>query len=124
MENTIGTLMAGSLGIIFIALGIPLYLEKIPPNYWYGARINRYVFEDKEIWYAVNKGTGLQISIFGVLLVLIAAVTVPFLGNEKAQTIISIAVGVLMLPIVALMLTWGIRTTNRMAEEKGLKSRR
>ncbi|MBN2168450.1 MAG: SdpI family protein [Actinobacteria bacterium] len=123
MVDYIGTLMSGVTGILFVVLGIPLVLEKVPPNYIYGARINKYVFQDKEIWYAVNKETGQQISGYGVVLLLIAGTTVPFIGNVGAQLITTIAVGILMLVLAIVLLVRGIKTSNRMAVEKGLRSK-
>jgi len=47
----------GFIGLGFIALGIPLKLNKIPPNRWYGFR-TRKTLSDDDIWYAVNSATG------------------------------------------------------------------
>ncbi len=40
-------------GSVFIVLSIPLILQQIPPNQWYGFRVPA-TWGDPEIWYLVN----------------------------------------------------------------------
>lgn len=59
-------------GILLILLAIPLYLEKIRPNLFYGFRIRK-TLDNPEIWYAVNKhGAGWMM--FSGLVTVLAAV--------------------------------------------------
>ena len=41
------------MGLLFIGLSIPLLLNKVPPNLWYGFR-TRLTLSDPQIWYPVN----------------------------------------------------------------------
>jgi uncharacterized membrane protein len=45
------------VGALCIALGIPLALNKIKPNSFYGFRIAK-TFNDESVWYRVNAFTG------------------------------------------------------------------
>lgn len=58
-------------GILLILLAIPLYLEKIKPNLWYGFRIRK-TLHNPEIWYPVNKYGAGWMMVSGVVTVLAA----------------------------------------------------
>jgi hypothetical protein len=45
------------LGLLQIAISLPLIGEKVKPNSWYGFRI-RATLENPRIWYAINKHFG------------------------------------------------------------------
>ncbi|MCE5340314.1 MAG: SdpI family protein [Planctomycetaceae bacterium] len=40
--------------LIFVAISIPLLLEKIGPNQWYGFRVEK-TLDNREIWFKANK---------------------------------------------------------------------
>jgi uncharacterized membrane protein len=40
-------------GLLLVALGVPLWLRRVPPNFLYGVRF-RSTLSDDGIWYAVN----------------------------------------------------------------------
>lgn len=46
-------------GLLFILLGLPLKYEKVPRNWFYGFRTRKTLSND-EIWYAVNRLTGID----------------------------------------------------------------
>jgi hypothetical protein len=52
-------------GILMGGLGVPLWLEMIPPNPWYGFRTPSALANEK-IWYPVNRVTGYWLIITGV----------------------------------------------------------
>ena len=56
-----------SLGILFVAISVPLIRRSVPPNRWYGFRLRR-TLEDPEVWYAVNAHLGRRLSWVGILL--------------------------------------------------------
>lgn len=56
-------------GLLFIILGLPLYLKKIGPNGFYGFRTSK-TLSDPNIWYAVNRIGGIDISIAGFVIIL------------------------------------------------------
>jgi hypothetical protein len=45
------------IGLVSMALAVPLILGKIPPNRWYGYRTKR-TLERNEIWYLTNAYAG------------------------------------------------------------------
>jgi len=51
--STILFLNVGS-GILLTLISIPLYLQKVPPNGFYGFRIRK-TRENPEVWYPVNR---------------------------------------------------------------------
>jgi uncharacterized membrane protein len=55
------------LGVVFILLGLPLKHGKVPPNWFYGFR-TRKTLSSEEIWYAVNRVTGIDMIRTGVTL--------------------------------------------------------
>jgi uncharacterized membrane protein len=70
-DNTYAALMFSLVGIIYIGLGIPLSLGRIPPNSWYGCRTQK-TLSSEEIWYPVNRVTGRYMIISGVTVILTA----------------------------------------------------
>jgi len=54
-------------GIIEIILSVPLILEKIKPNVFYGFRVKK-TLSNKDIWYKANKYTGKDMLIAGLIL--------------------------------------------------------
>lgn len=46
-----------AVGVLFICLGIPLFLGRVRPNWWYGCRTKK-TLSDVKVWYAVNRVTG------------------------------------------------------------------
>jgi hypothetical protein len=58
-------------GLVLVLIAIPLYLEKIPPNVWYGFRVRK-TLENPKIWYAVNKYSSVWFMAAGIALILVA----------------------------------------------------
>ena len=56
-------------GLLFIILGIPLVLNKIGPNSFYGFRTAKSL-SDPKTWYAVNHIGGIDVCIAGVSIIL------------------------------------------------------
>lgn len=53
-------------GIALILSGIPLYLRRVPPNYFFGVRLPT-TLHDEEIWYDVNARAGRDFVVIGTL---------------------------------------------------------
>ncbi len=70
METFIFLLFAG-VALLFVALGIPLFIRVVPPNPLYGFRTPRTI-SDAAIWYPVNRVTGAWMIMAGVLVGLAA----------------------------------------------------
>jgi uncharacterized membrane protein len=67
-EVTTATIIFSIVGVVFVVLGIPLFQGRVPPNAWYGCRTKKSL-SDQEIWYAVNRVTGQDMIIAGILVV-------------------------------------------------------
>ena len=70
-DNTYAALLFWIVGLIYIGLGIPLLLGRVPPNSWYGCRTQKTLSSD-EIWYPVNRVTGRYMIVSGVAVILSA----------------------------------------------------
>ena len=57
------------IGVVFIVLGIPLLLEKVKPNWFYGFRTPT-ILKNKDLWYKVNKQVGREFIIAGIILMI------------------------------------------------------
>src|SRR6185295_1136849 len=55
------------VGLLFIALSIPLIQERVPPNSFYGFRTAKSL-SDPKIWYAINRLSGIDLLLAGVLI--------------------------------------------------------
>jgi uncharacterized membrane protein len=54
---------------VFIAIGTPLAVERVPPNHWYGFRTAK-AFSNQMICYAANRVAGIDLIIAGVVVAL------------------------------------------------------
>ena len=79
-EVTIAALSFSGVGAVFIGLGIPLFQNRVPPNSWYGCRTAKSL-SDERIWYAVNRITGQDMILAGILII-ISSLIVFTLGNK------------------------------------------
>jgi uncharacterized membrane protein len=90
------------LCFVFIALSIPLILQKARPNCYYGVR-TRKTMSNEAVSYKANKffGTGLLISSFFSLAILITATIFPdvilfIVVNNLGGLIVVLPIGVLL----------------------------
>lgn len=83
------------VGIIFIALGIPLKLGKIPPNIWYGFRTPK-TLSNETIWYEINRISGEDMIKIGVVLSLTALLILSLRLWISAEVAICLYVMVLL----------------------------
>ena len=67
------------VGLLFIALSLPLIQERVPPNSFYGFRTAKSL-SDSKIWYEINRLSGIDLFIAGVLISL-GSVAMLFLGQ-------------------------------------------
>lgn len=66
--------------LALIPLSIPLVLEKIKPNWWYGFRTKK-TLSDPKIWYPANKYSGKLMLIAG-LITLIGLIVIMLFRNS------------------------------------------
>lgn len=89
-KTTLYTLLFAGVGLLFIALSIPLIQERVPPNSTYGFRTKK-TLSDPKIWYAINRISGLDLLIAGALITL-GSVAMAFLGQrlEPLQVVLAL----------------------------------
>jgi uncharacterized membrane protein len=75
-------------GLSVHRIGIPLAVERVPPNHWYGFRTAK-TFSIPTIWYAANRVAGIDLLIAGVVLamfILRETVLPTLTGNNTSRT--------------------------------------
>ena len=71
-------------GVLFIALGVPLWCRNVPPNHWYGFRV-RATMNDPNVWYPVNEVSGKWMAFTGAIhgLVVCSAYLLPGMTEDR-----------------------------------------
>ena len=67
-EITKATLLFSLVGVLYVGLGIPLLRGRVRPNSGYGCRTKKTLSNEK-IWYAVNRVTGRDLIIAGIMII-------------------------------------------------------
>jgi len=80
------------LGLLFVAVGVPLVKGKVKRNYVYGYR-TRQTLRDDRIWYPVNALSGIWL-IWGGLLAAVIGVLLVLLRNREGAAQLVLALGV------------------------------
>ena len=93
-QATLYSLLFGGVGLLFIALGVPLFQERVPPNSNYGFRTGKSL-SDPKIWYAINRISGIDLLIAGALISL-GSVAMLFLGQGLQPQQVAMSLLVLM----------------------------
>jgi len=94
------------VGALEILMGMPLMYGKIKPNWFYGFRLPKTV-SNKEIWYEVNKQTGRDFIISGMIIVIVSLFLMVFNLNFDVVTIATIQVFILM-ALMAIIIVRGL----------------
>jgi uncharacterized membrane protein len=94
-------LVSLATGLVFIVVGIPLLLGRVPPNMWYGCRTNK-TLSDKRIWYAVNRVTGQDIILAGVLVIISSLVVFAFGSALSSNAATVVMVSVILLSVAGM----------------------
>ena len=95
------------IALLLIVLAVPMIMEKIKPNRWYGFRTSKTLGDEKK-WYPANKYAGKAMVVAGIIIIILSALmmAMPRLGlvNFPASEGILITVWViaLLLPIIAM----------------------
>jgi hypothetical protein len=89
------------VGVLTIAVCIPLLKDKIEMNRWYGIRFER-SFESKENWYKINRYGAQRIIYWSVIIVVIGILTffIPVGSGGFLPIIISCAPIILIIPTI------------------------
>ncbi len=87
-----------TLGIILILVSIPLLLEKIKMNRFYGFRIRK-AFESEENWYRINKYGAKALICWSVVMMAIGIVCL-FVEPQHVLTIANVSFLTVLVPVV------------------------
>jgi len=64
-------------GLLYAGISLPLVVEKIKPNKWYGYRTKR-TLSNPRIWYAANKVMGFDMLLAGLTIAFFASMVIGF----------------------------------------------
>ena len=64
-------------GVLMIAMGIPLYGRRVPPNMFYGVRLES-TLADESVWYDINARGGRDGVVFGAFYLLVVTAALVF----------------------------------------------
>lgn len=94
-----------ALPVLFITLGLPLWLGAVPPNRWYGYRTAT-TLQDPVIWYAINRETGVAMVAAGAVALLLSLAVLfgmPQWRNETRTLLCLIAQAIVLLLALAVV---------------------
>lgn len=94
------------MGILFIAIALPLAYKKIGPNNWYGFRTKKSM-SSLDVWYDVNSLTGKGMAIVGIALSVVNCIALFLIYGGKWSPELSIA----MLIVNIVLIDGGLITT-------------
>lgn len=103
------------VGVLFIALALPLMYRRVKPNWLYGVRV-RATFADERVWYEANARSGRDMLLLGVLICLLA-VALPFVSGLMPLAAIVILIAVTFFGTLAMAFI-GISRANRLLRER------
>lgn len=115
------TILTGILALLFAGLGYPLARGKVPPNCWYGYRLNRPTMENEDIWYAVNRAGGWHMFYLGCFMALMTLVSLFWQGKEGPQGILGLITLGIAIVWTTVSIFYTYRLSLRMARGKGLR---
>ena len=92
--TTLYSLLFAGVGLLFVVLSVPLIQGRVPPNSFYGFRTAKSL-SDPKIWYEINRISGVDLLIAGVLIMLGSNVML-FLGQHLQPNQVGMALFVLM----------------------------
>jgi len=113
--------LSGIFTLLTFGFGLPLALGKVRRNRWFGFKLNTYIINDDDIWYAVNRVGGRVLVAASPLFLAIAVVAAVYTGNHGVQTALLIITLGLILGLIIYSFARTLRLSYRMADEKGLR---
>jgi uncharacterized membrane protein len=100
------------MGVLFIALSVPLMLKKVPPNNWYGFRTPK-TLSDEKIWYEVNRISAQGMALVGLVLVVVT-LALMLLAKEMADVTKLIVIGAIAIVALAFALFRSFKALSQM----------
>lgn len=91
-----------ALPLITIVTAIPLVLQKVPPNWWYGFR-TRKTMSDTDIWYRANYLGGAALLLSGIVALVVNVLVSIILESAIA---LPVEIGVIVISSVVALAIW------------------
>jgi uncharacterized membrane protein len=108
----ISSLLFAVVGIMFVALSIPLIQERVPPNGSYGFR-TRKTLSDPKIWYAANRASGQDLFVAGLVITISSMAMLLFGRKWKPEYVIFTLLAVMVFSLIGALVN-GYRTLKKM----------
>lgn len=102
-EVTTDSLLFALTGLLFIGLSIPLILERVPPNRYYGFRTAKTLSEPR-IWYEVNHISGSDLFVAGALITFSSLTMLLFGQAWRPKNVVISLLSVMVLSLTGV--TW------------------
>ena len=110
------------VGLLFVALAVPLLRRRVPPNTWYGLRVGE-TMADSEVWYEANQRSARDFLRLGVGFAVLAVALsfVPWHDDQSYALVCALVlvVGVLIYTLRALKIARDVE-----AEVRARRARR
>ena len=110
-DVTTASLLFGAVGLLFIALGIPLFRGQIKPNDWYGCRTTK-TMSNERVWYAVNRITGRDTIAAGIAVLISSLVVFLLRSQMNSDFAAALLLAVLILGVGAMVVN-SLKTQKR-----------
>ena len=110
-------LLYAVVGIVLIALAIPMLLRRIPPNPIYGLRLPA-TYRDEQVWYDANAASGRDLVVLGIVAVLFGVLP-PSLGWGGGSHALTWGFGLAAGMLFVAVLGW--RRANRMLRARSME---
>jgi len=92
--------------LLFVVLGIPLVLDLVPPNIYYGFRTTK-TLSSPDIWYKINHLLGWGLIVAGITSALVSVGISHYHKGEISRTVAIYYIASNTLPlVVAIVVAW------------------
>lgn len=97
-EAAMFSILFALVGLLFVGIGIPLVLGKVPPNPFYGCRTTK-TLSDSRIWYEANRISGKDFLISGLLTFAASLAMLAFGRDMNPEHVVVTLLSVLLLSV-------------------------
>ena len=101
-DVTTASLLFAGVGLLYIALGIPLFRGQVKPNAWYGYRTTK-TMSDQKVWYAVNRIAGRDMIAAGTAVLISSLVVFLLRSRMNSDFAATVLLAVLILGVAAMV---------------------
>lgn len=118
MSGWFATLILSIVALALILAGAPLARGRVRRNRWYGFRTFA-TLRDDATWYRVNEQAGRSLVKLGIVLGLVAMVSLTGAGDRDRQHAFLIVGTALLLVGLLIIVLQGFRTSRRLRDQHG-----